>query len=123
GGVALSHAASLLCLANSAGAVSASAAVHSSPGAGWDARVRQTMQTMRELAVGEIHLEFHPAPGEYSTVAEAITSPAEFARHRMEASWLKSMPTKRAAPGWMPSTSAGLPRPPGARCEVTVMMP
>lgn len=57
-GIDFSHDASILCLANSAGEVIASATVEYSPGAGWDARVRQTMQTMRELAVGEIHLEF-----------------------------------------------------------------
>ena len=57
-GIDFSHSACTLCLANSAGKVIASATVEYADGAGWDARVRQAMQTIRDLATGEIHLEF-----------------------------------------------------------------
>ena len=57
-GIDFSHSACTLCLANSAGEVIASATVQYAGGAGWDARVRQAMQTIRELATDEIHLEF-----------------------------------------------------------------
>lgn len=57
-GLDFSHTAATVCLANSAGTVIASAVAEYPPGAGWEARVGQTQRTIRDLAVGEVHLEF-----------------------------------------------------------------
>ncbi|APX34037.1 hypothetical protein BH708_16460 [Brachybacterium sp. P6-10-X1] len=57
-GLDFSHTAATVCLANSAGTVIASAIAEYPTGAGWEARVAQTQRTIRDLAVGEVHLEF-----------------------------------------------------------------
>lgn len=57
-GIDFSHTTATLCLANSAGEMIASGVADYVEGAGWEARVRLALQTIRDLAVGEIHLEF-----------------------------------------------------------------
>ncbi|HIY23321.1 MAG TPA: ROK family transcriptional regulator [Candidatus Brachybacterium merdigallinarum] len=57
-GLDFSHVGVTICLANSNGDVVASAREQYPHGAGWEVRVRLALRTIRELAVGEVHLDF-----------------------------------------------------------------
>ncbi|GAP80232.1 predicted N-acetyl-glucosamine kinase 2, ROK family [Brachybacterium sp. SW0106-09] len=57
-GLDFSHTGVTICLANSAGDVVASSVTAYPEGAGWEMRVRLALRTLRELAAGELHLDF-----------------------------------------------------------------
>ncbi|WP_172895825.1 ROK family transcriptional regulator [Brachybacterium vulturis] len=93
-GIDFSHTTATVCLANSAGDVIASTVATYSTGAGWEARVQQTLAAIRDLAVGEVHLEFLagigiglPGPNSASwhgfSVAETSMEPFHLVRARI----------------------------------------
>lgn len=56
-GLDFTHIAVSLCMANAAGDVIASATTEYPEGTGWEVRVQLALRTIRELAVGDVHLE------------------------------------------------------------------
>lgn len=83
-GLDFSHVGVTVCLANSAGDVVASGVADYPEGAGWEVRVQLALRTIRDLAVGEVHLDFLagigiglPGPNSASWHGFTTSSPLE----------------------------------------------